>query len=396
MSKPSSEERTSSTDGAIRARRRSVLRALGAASAAAGLVAFAAHGCGGGSSVTDPGVNYPALVAATADEVVVPGYAAMAASMAALESEAGAFCAAPTAGGLEALRAAWRDAIGAWLEVAWLDFGPVEDDNRRLRIEFWPDANGNVRRSVDQVLARSEPVTEEVLAGQSVAAQGLPALELLLFDPSSGTLDAFVAPEGGPRRCAFAVAIAANLSTIADSIRDAWRRDGGGFVDQLALAGQGSTVFASPSAAVEELVNAVVAAIEQTKNERLGTPLGAGGGSARPDAAESHLSGNSLANVAHSVAGIRRALGGAGVDIDAYLRQIGRTELADRIAAQLDETEARARAVPVAFSEALVDPAYGGELTGLFDTATLLTRTLKNDLSFALGVTIGFNSNDGD
>ena len=346
------------------------VRALAGVAAAAALALGAMHGCGGGgSSSSDAGFGYSDVLAATGDEVIVPGYAAMAGRMAALESSAAAYCAAPSASGLDGLRTAWRDAIGAWLEVSWLDFGPIENDNRRLRIEFWPDANGNVRRSVDQVLARTEPVTEAVLANQSVAAQGLPALELLLFDPPAGALDAFLDPASGARRCAYAVAIAANLSTIADAVHDEWRRDGGGFVDQVALAGKGSTAFASAAAAMEELVNAVVASVEQTKNDRLGVPLGVDGAAARPDSAESRPSGNSLPNVEHALAGMRRALAGASLDVDAYLRQIGRVDLASRIEREFDATEARTRAIPVPLSDALADPAYGDDLTALFDDA---------------------------
>jgi hypothetical protein len=385
----SSDERTRRIAG-------TALRALGALAAIAVLLTSTMQGCGGGSGGSGTGFGYPEVLSATGDEVIVPGYAAMAARMATLESSASAFCASPSAATLDGLRGAWRGAMGAWLEMSWVDFGPSENDNRRLRLEFWPDDNGNVRRSVEQVLARPEPVTEEVLANQSVAAQGLPALELLLFVRPDDTLETFGDPETGARRCAYAVAIAANLATIAEEIHAEWQRDGGNFVDQLALAGKGSTAFASPAAALDDVVNGVVASVEQSKNDRLGGPLGATTGTPRPEAAESRPSGNSLTNVAHALAGIRRALSGASLDVDAYLRQIGRGELADRIAAEFDDVDARLRTIPVPLSEAVTDPGLADELTALFDAATRLTRTLKNDLSFALSVTIGFNSNDGD
>jgi predicted lipoprotein len=369
---------------------------------AVAIAAGAMHGCGGGGGGSGGGTGeqgapgYPAILSATGEEIIIPLYEAMASRTATLESSARGFCTAPTASALESFRGAWRDAIASWLEVTWIEIGPIKSQNRRLRIHFWPDANNNVRRSVDQLLARSEPLTEAFLSGQTVAGQGFPALELLLFDPGRDALADFTAPETGARRCDYAVAIAANLSTIADELVAEWRRDGGNFVDQLALAGNGSTAFASPAAAVEELINVVVSSIEQTKNDRLGGPLGADGTSPRPERAESRPSGNSLPNVIHAVEGLRAAISGASFDVDAYLRQIGRVQLADRIRAEMDETVALASSVSQPLAEAVTNPDQADELAALFDAATRLTRTLKNDLSFALGVTIGFNMNDGD
>ena len=359
-------------------------------------------GCGGGggaSSEPSGGARgYPALLSALGDEVIVPGYENAASHFAALADSARNLCAAPSAMSLDATRAAWRDAIDAWLETEWVTFGPVKTANRRLRIYFWPDPNDNVRRSVEQLLARTDPVTEQLVAGQSVAAQGLPALERLLFDPDQDTLTALegAGGSGSSRRCDIVVAISANLRTIGAEIASDWRRGGGGFVDQLVLAGSGSNAFATPDDAVGQVLNDIVAEIEQTKNQRLGDPLGADGSGVKPFRAESRLSGNSLPNAVSSVNGVRAAVAGGSYNVRAFLSQIGRVELSQRLITEIDGTVESAQAIPVPFDQAVQDPALAPETQQLFDVATSLTRTIKNDVSFAMSVTIGFNGNDGD
>src|SRR5690606_13091926 len=219
--------------------------------------------CGGGSVTTTgtaggdgevPGTRperQTLLLEQLADRVVVPRYAAMTRAFDELDAVTVRFCAAPDATGLEDVRTAWRDAIEAWLEASVIQFGPIRDDNRNLRIEFWPDGNNNVPRAVQQMLARTDELTAETLARQSVAAQGLPALERLLFDPDD-VLAEFTTGERAARRCTFATAISGNLRGIAAAVEAGWR--GGGFRDQLARAGRGSDVFATREAAVEEVV----------------------------------------------------------------------------------------------------------------------------------------------
>ena len=204
--------------------------------------------------------------------VAVPQYQAMTAAFVDLQNTTDAFCAAPDAPGLERTRAAWRRAMETWLVASTVDLGPIGDENRALRIEFWPDANNNVRRAVNQMLVRDDLLTAETLARQSVAAQGLPALELLLFDDTD-TLAAFTSGERAARRCTYARAITGNLLTIAQQVEVGWTADGG-YAAQLVSAGRGSDVFATREAAIDEVVNQLVATLEDVAT--WGGQVGAG------------------------------------------------------------------------------------------------------------------------
>lgn len=392
-----------------RAARRGRVVASAVAIGCAALFALAvSHGCGGGSG----GSQSPqqALTAAknkrlsdilqwVGEGVAIPGYDAMSASFTRLAASSTAFCIDRSAARLADVRSAWRDAIGAWLEVSVIDFGPIKNANYELRIEFWPDANNNVARSVEQLLARTEPITEEFLANQSVAAQGLSAIEALAFDVDGDALARFQDGALGDRRCDLLVAASSNLRTIGGELAHAWHPDGENWLDQLVLAGRGSTAFASRDAAIEEVVNDLVAAVEVTKNSRVTSPFGDSAAQAVPTRAESYRSGNSLANIGHVLAGVRRVFQGevsAGYAFDNYLREIDDRELTRQLLTAADDSQTLVENLPAPLTDAIRDDSQRPQVQKLIDALTVLTRLIKNDLASEMQVTIGFNDNDGD
>lgn len=385
-------------------RRRTPARAAVAAIACGALLMLSCGGGGAGSTGSEGGdvpgtrpARLTLLLEELADGVIAPQYAAMTRAFAALDGAATRFCAAPDASGLETLRGAWRGAIEAWLAASTVQFGPIRDDNRRLRIEFWPDGNNNVSRSVQQVLARTDELTAETLARQSVAAQGLPALEQILFERDTDVLASFTTGDRAARRCAFVTAIAGNLLAIAQAIEAEWS-DEDGFARQLAGAGRDSDAFATREAAIEEVVNSLVTSVEVTKNNRIADPLGGETiADAKPFRAESFLSANSLANVAHAIRGLEEAYTGDDeFGFEDYLRSLGRVTLATQIATDLQAVRALAEAIPVSLADAVQSEAERARVVELLDRATTVTRLIKNQLSEAMQVTVGFNENDGD
>src|SRR5262245_31544549 len=128
--------------------------------------------------------DHSAIARAALTEVIRPGYAALAEESAALGKKVGALCEAPSSASLDASRKAFASAVAAWSKVEILRFGPIVADHRYERLFFWPDPKGLGDRQIrDALVKHDESVTKpETLAGKSVALQGLPALEYLLYD----------------------------------------------------------------------------------------------------------------------------------------------------------------------------------------------------------------------
>jgi predicted lipoprotein len=365
-------------------------------------VALIALSCGGGlgNNADLPTTQRGRLTLILEDlayAVAVPQYQAMTASFVDLQSATDAFCAAPDAAGLERTRAAWRHGMETWLTASTVSLGPIGDENRDLRIEFWPDANNNVSRAVDQMLLRDDVLTADVLARQSVAAQGLPALELLLFDPETDALTAFTNGDRAARRCVYARAITGNLVTIAQQVEAGWTGDGG-YAVQLASSGRGSDVFATREAAIDEVVNQLVATLGVVRGNRIADPLGGGtAAEAKPFRAESVPSGNSLANISAVLRGVASTLGaGPRFGFVHYLRDSSRDALAAQLTGAIDTAQSLVAAIPVPLADAVQDDAQRPRVVELLDQTAALAKLVEIDLSAAMDVTIGFNENDGD
>ncbi|MEL6820096.1 MAG: imelysin family protein [Pseudomonadota bacterium] len=124
--------------------------------------------------------------------------------------------------------AASRDQFGrlveAWGQVEFIRIGPLTSENRLERTLYWPDRKGRGLRQVRMAIAHvQQPVTAvETLSKQSVAVQGLLALEFVLFGDESGTLET-----RAEHRCKYGGSIARNLSNIADELTAAWEVEDG-------------------------------------------------------------------------------------------------------------------------------------------------------------------------
>lgn len=367
----------------------------------AALIGLSCGGGGGGGQQSNLPTTQPGRLTRLLDDLawsaLVPRYQAMTESFGALDGAVVAFCDAPGGPGLETTRAAWRDAMETWVAASMFQLGPIAEDNRALRIEFWPDANSNVPRAVEQMLVRDDALTAETLARQSVAAQGLPALERLLFDPEADALAEFTSGDRAARRCTYARAITANLLGIASAVEAGWTSDGG-YGAQLASAGRGSDVFATREAAIDEVVNGLFTALSASRDDRLAGPLGGDtAAEAKPFRAESVWSGNSFANLAASLRGAQAIYdGGAGFGFDDYLRASSRDALASQIAGAFASLQEEIAALPVTLADAVQDENLRPRVVALLDHATTLAGLIETELSSAMDVKIGFNGNDGD
>lgn len=101
----------------------------------------------------------------------------------AMRQDLQAWCASPGQEGAGKVAAAFGRLAQAWAGVAFLRFGPLVEGNRFERLSFWPDTRGVMPRQVQAALAAADPalLAAGALKSRSVAVQGLPALEYLLY-----------------------------------------------------------------------------------------------------------------------------------------------------------------------------------------------------------------------
>lgn len=206
--------------------------------------------------------SHATMVIDTIDKFIVPRVDALSAKTANLTAAIDAVC---KDGGSEASRkaatAAYAEIVRAWGGLDFIRFGPVAREHRLERIFFWPDPRGFASRQLSALIAAKKPDLLEpgALARQSVAVQGLTALEILLYDDKTplgtGT------DETAKYRCALAAAIAANLHTIAEEISAGWKSDDG-YRMKMLTPGSDNPLYKDASETVREVAKAMAMGLE--------------------------------------------------------------------------------------------------------------------------------------
>ncbi len=125
------------------------------------------------------------MVQAAIDKHIIPHIDALKDAAARLcRMRCGNVCTTGSAAAKEELSRRFRKAVEAYAGVDFLRFGPMLEGGLRERISFWPDPRGFVGRQLRLILLNKDEATLKAgaIAKQSVAVQGLPALEALMQD----------------------------------------------------------------------------------------------------------------------------------------------------------------------------------------------------------------------
>lgn len=309
----------------------------------------------------------------------VPGYEAFADKAATLDQRARAFCTDEAEAGLEALRTAHEAAFLAWQRVQHIRFGPVMQADRYYRIEYWPDKHGQGGRQLRKLLASDDiaGLTPERLADKSVALQGFPALERVLFGDDPAGL------------CPFLTAITGNLARMADRTAAAW--------DETAAPEGDEAVERT----LKDFFQSFIDQIQFIRLSKLGAPLGETPRNANPRAAEAWRSGLSLAAVKANLDGLQEAFAG---DEETGVAGLGAALSRDEADADYRRSVERALRYASSFIDdhpaLLTDDLTSEE--GRESVAFLMLHLegvrerAAGALGDALGIGLGFNAMDGD
>ena len=269
-----------------------------------------------------------------------------------------------------ALRPSYDAVMDAWMAVRHIRFGPVRLFMRNYRLYFWPEARGKIAGAVDEILAADDPARfeDDRFASASVAVQGLPAVEVLLFADR----------KSGPNDCALLRAIAGNMRAIADDTAAGWRE-----ADEL-----GPT----PSDAALTLFRDLHDSLQLIAAVKLKPVL------AKPRLAESGLSGRSVRNIAVNLEALQAMyLGEGGAGLGKIVREHGQDATLDPLMRRaFAQTIATARSIDVPIATAVADPVQRAKLDKLTTEVLALKQIVRTRLAAALGLAVGFNALDGD
>lgn len=321
----------------------------------------------------------PAAVSvAVIERAILPAYVRLSEAAAAQQAAWTQACAAPAADSLETLRAAYHHTADAWAGVFHWTFGPITLEMRRDRFYHWPERRNAIDKGLAALLSESDPARLEprTFAAASVAVQGLPALERLLYDDPKVPGDAWA--------CQVGRAIAANLADMAAASATEWRD---GVLATLRKGEAHPFYFQTAGDVLDRLVTEMLTGLVIIKDQKILPVLGTAPDKARPALLEARRSGRFTRNLRLNL----QAVFDTADVIGGFLPPAEARGLAAKQAAIVRQVEE----LPP-FEAAVTDPAGRGRIKVLLDAVTALRKEMVTAYVTHLHVTVGFNSLDGD
>jgi predicted lipoprotein len=331
-------------------------------------------------------------------DYVLPAYAQLAESAAAFQGAIGSVCETPNQENLADIQRLFGELADDWQRVAPFRFGPAQFLMRSQRFAFWPDPKDAVGAAVDDRIGALDFTTliEEEIRDGSVAGQGLPALEQLLFGEEAEA--AFLAGDDAAQfRCAYAAAISDNLAWMAADLVHEWGDETAGFASELLAAGSDPDGhYLSQREVTFELFKSFYGSVEIVAGHKLTRPLDESVETAKPRLAEAWRSNRSLANISVNLEGAMAMYelpGGIG---DTLAASGNDPELDPLLRRAFPQTIATLASIEMPLQDAIVDPEERKKVEKLALETRALKALFEQRLAPALDIPVGFNAMDGD
>jgi predicted lipoprotein len=317
-----------------------------------------------------------------ANDFIVPRFQSVAKAAHAQQAAWSAFCADRKHGNVDALKKAFDDVSDAWSDVEFMRIGPAATALRVERFNWWLDRTDATGKALTQMLAATDPqmLTPEKLAAGSVAGQGLPIVERLLYPADAAAL---LKADDGAQRCPVGAAVTAAQAVIADQIVTDWTAPDGARAALMANT-RWKFSFADANEAASVMLTDLVAGLEGLKDLKVAMVFHDINNPAAPRLAEASRSGRTLRDISRNIASIRLAL--ETYFVPASVAQRNQIDMAfDDAEHALQKLEA-AKAEPERIAASKL--AVG--------SSTALAQQMIVVLPHATGLTLGFNNLDGD
>jgi uncharacterized protein len=343
-------------------------RALGVVVA----VVVGAAACSSGDDTSAPTSRTSDTLAAVADDVIIPAYAALVDSIEALEAELADLCAVPAETTLDTARTAWRETATRWRATRAFAVGPAMERRLTAAIGFLARPE-----SIDELLQSAAPVDVASLGDAGAAVHGISALEVALFAQGS---DALATTEGA-RRCQYVASTAALTSQAIAQVLADWT---GGYRDTFVEGMDGD-----PQSSVDALVNEAIFRVTEVDDQGLRALTEAASATELP-------ANRADGPAAFHLAELRATLDGVVQVVEGGIRELVSARSADtatRVDAAVEQAVAAFGELPDSVTESFADPVA---TTDAQKAVAALKVLLSTEVASELGVTISFSDADGD
>ncbi|MBE7635976.1 hypothetical protein GUA87_03915 [Sneathiella sp. P13V-1] len=339
--------------------------------------------------------TYTDVIERFGSEFVIPAYRALLTASEAMDKAAHALCATPSKNTLEAARGAFKDLMVNWSYAEVIRIGPIREQGRLERIFFWPDVRSRGLKQVERRLNEEPEKLSKSLQNMkhtSVATQGLPALEFLLFPKPGDVTKQFI---GTGSRCSFVKAITGNIRNISRELTDGWVGPWG-YHALMKSHGPENPIYRNEDEVMQDIIKMPVELLQLLDASKIGSSLGKSAGKPKPKRAPFWRSGLTLTGFSKNIEAVEDLFKVINLDSliedeDAHLGNSFQFE--NR---QAKETFAELMVKETTWTDLVISSVGYEKLQYVQFPIRGMRSLLSEDYPQTLGFQLGFNSLDGD
>lgn len=336
----------------------------------------------------------PGVMQKAVDDFIRPGYRDLLEGTETLAEAAHTLCEKPSDETLGDVQMSFDEVVQQWSTIEIVRVGPVIEGNRFERFLFFPDRKSTGLKQVQRILATNDETATaaESLKGKSVAAQGLGALEYVLY----GTGAEVLPTEKNGFRCRYGAAIAENLKAVAGELHAEWEKPDG-IQSAWKNPGPDNPVYRDGKEAATELLGILVHGVESIRDQRL-RPFYAGIVKGEPDKGHPKMaiywrSGNTMPALSANFSALQALFNAAGMDA---LLPDGNRDMVSAINYLLQANVDDLDEIDLPVEQAIASDEQRGRLNRILQNTNNVLQRLNLDFGAAIGLSSGFSFADGD
>jgi len=284
----------------------------------------------------------------------------------------------------------FRKLVGKWSKVEIYRFGPARTANRQEKLFFWPDRRSRGIKQVKKIINSKDDkaLNVESLMQKSVAVQGLTALEFVLFSDGS---DSLAAGKSNSFRCLYGRTVAQAIHETSSAILRDWQKTDG-YPAILMSAGKDNLVFQSNEEVFREILQRADELILSLVAQKLNPALKSSPSLSRSKLAPFWRSNLTLLSLDANLASLLTLQQNPD-----FLELLGENENGFEFEISSSrETLKSLMARNESWDDIVSTPEYHEKLQYLKNPLNGAHFILSEYYPDALGITMGFNSLDGD
>lgn len=318
-----------------------------------------------------------------ASKIIIPSYEKLKEHTSRLQQALNTLGDAPTLTNLEVAQKTWKEAYLAWQSANAFNFGPAESSFGTLLDEI-----GTFPCSVSKIenyISRGDNSFQNF----DRDARGFIAIEYLIFSIENRQEAILSLLQNSTNRRAYLKALGMRLHNEVSKVSTAWSSFKNDFIKNSGTDAGSSTA---------ELYNEFVKSYESIKNFKIGLPAGKRPGQTKtePHLVEAYYSGTSVEMLKAHFQAIEKIWRGEGVGFRDYLMTVeGGKNLVTATEAQLLTTQQAIAELPTGRLSETIEKNFS-KVSKVHEELQRLTRFFKSDMSSLLGISITYDSGDGD